>query len=92
MTNVHDNPVKKEVDLGVTVAGIRFPNPIGVGAIGEHWGHAGSLQDYVDLNSDIFMKHVKAGAGYIIMAGAHITPATERIIAERTSLVETPTG
>lgn len=89
-TQKSESMERKEIDLSVNVAGIRFPNPIGVGAIGEHWGHAGSLRDYVDLNSDIFMKHVKAGAGYFIMAGAHLTPATERIIAERTSVVETP--
>ena len=49
MTNVHDNPVKKEVDLGVTVPVSASRTRSGPGAIGEHRAMR-SLQDYVDLN------------------------------------------
>ncbi|MDX9982696.1 4Fe-4S binding protein [Sphaerochaeta sp.] len=79
-----------EPDLSVNFAGVHFPNPIGVGAIGEHWGHAGNIDQYVELNSEILLKHVKAGAGYIIMAGAYVTPETEKIIRERTRFLENP--
>jgi dihydroorotate dehydrogenase len=79
-----------EPDLSVNFGGIHFRNPIGVGAIGEHWGHAGNQEQYVELNSEIFMKHVKAGAGYIIMAGANVRPETAKMIRERSRTVENP--
>lgn len=77
-------------DLSVNFAGVHFRNPIGVGAIGEHWGHTHSAEQYAEKNSEIFLKHVRAGAGYIIMAGAHVTPETERLIQERSRIVEIP--
>lgn len=80
----------KAPDLSVNFADVHFRNPIGVGAIGEHWGHTHSHEQYTELNSEIFMKHVKAGAGYIIMAGAHVTPETEKLIRERSRIVEIP--
>lgn len=80
----------KGPDLSVKFGGLTFPNPIGVGAIGEHWGHSNNTQEYVDINSEIFMKHVRAGAGYVIMAGTYVTPETERLIEERCQTVEVP--
>lgn len=79
-----------EPDLSVNFGNVHFRNPLGVGAIGEHWGHAGSQEQYVELNSEIFLKHVRAGAGYIIMAGAYVRPETVKLIRERSRWVETP--
>ena len=81
---------KGEPNLSVNFAGVEFPNPVGVGAIGEHWGHVSDIDLYTQLNAEILLKHVKAGAGYIIMAGAYVTPETERLIRERSRIVENP--
>lgn len=82
--------METQPDLSVNFAGVHFRNPVGVGAIGEHWGHAHTFEQYTELNSEIFLKHVRAGAGYIIMAGAHMTPETEKLVRERSRIIEMP--
>jgi dihydropyrimidine dehydrogenase (NAD+) subunit PreA len=78
----------KGPDLSVNLAGVRFPNPVGVGAIGEHWGHVHDLDTYVERNSKILLDHLKAGAGYIVITGAYITPETEKLVWEKSRMNE----
>ena len=49
---------------------MQFRSPIGVGAIGAHWGkEQDDPEAHAEINSEILTKHVRAGAGYIILAG-----------------------
>ena len=76
-------------NLNVTLAGVPFRSPIGVGAIGAHWGKAQQEPKvHAEINSEILIKHVRAGAGYIILAGMFLTEATERMLLERSRMDE----
>lgn len=75
--------------LNVTMAGVQFRSPVGVGAIGAHWGkEQPDPEVHAEINSEILMKHVRAGAGYIILAGMFMTEATERMLLEKARMDE----
>lgn len=76
----------RKSDLGVTLAGVHFPNPIGVGAVGAHWGnHMADLDLNVQMDVDILIKHVKAGAGHIDIPGMYLTDETVKLVYERSA-------
>ncbi|UCG66401.1 MAG: tRNA-dihydrouridine synthase [Deltaproteobacteria bacterium] len=64
-------------NLNVTMAGIQFRSPVGVAPIGAHWGKG--IKDpeiYAEVNGEILLKHARAGAGYIYIAGAFLKEET----------------
>jgi len=67
------------------MAGVPFRSPVGVAALGTHFGRdkIGDPQGNAEINADILLKHVKAGAGFIAIGGSFISDATLRIVRER---------
>lgn len=66
--------------LEVTFAGLKFRSPIGVGAVGRPFGKSVTPE----LHAEVLLKHVEAGAGYIVIpAGGYATQETIRKIEAR---------
>ena len=76
--------------LNVTLAGIQFRSPIGVAAVGTHFGTQrwSDPDEGIEVNTEILLKHVQAGAGYICVAGSFVTDATLSKLQERARLEE----
>lgn len=56
--------------LHVSFCGVDCASPIGVGAVGEHWGTVEKDPvKFGEVNGNILVKHAKAGAGFILMNG-----------------------
>jgi dihydroorotate dehydrogenase/Pyruvate/2-oxoacid:ferredoxin oxidoreductase delta subunit len=74
------------------MVGVRFKSPIGVGPIGTPWGK----KPEPEIHSEILLKHVKAGAGYICLTAMFLTEPTIKKLRERSKLEENrhvpPTG
>lgn len=73
-------------DLSVTMAGVRFRSPIGVGPISFPWGK--HTQKEPELHAEVLLKHVEAGAGYICLTAMFLTEPTIKKLRERSRLEE----
>ena len=86
------SPVLKsgKPSLNLTVAGVPFRSPIGVAALGNHFGKELYYNPklYAEITADIALRHVKAGAGYIYVTGAVVSEQTIRKLRERSKVVE----
>lgn len=78
--------------LNVTMAGVHFRSPVGVAAIGGHYGVGreaySNPQLYAEVVAEIMLKHVKAGAGYVYVTGAVVSDETIRKLRERVKIEE----
>ena len=71
---------KASPDLSVTMAGVHFRSPIGVGPISFPWGKHTNKEP--ELHADVLLKHVKAGAGYICLTAMFLTEPTIKKLRE----------
>lgn len=65
--------------LSVTMAGVQFRSPVGVGPIGAPWGK----KPEPEVHAEVLLKHARAGAGYICLSAMFVTEATIRKLQER---------
>ena len=77
--------------LEVTMAGVKFRSPIGVAAIGNHWGKE-MLDEppevQAEMKADVLLKHCKAGAGFVYVNVSSLTDATIAKVRERARFEE----
>ena len=83
-------PKNASPGLNVTMAGVNFKNPFGVAALGSHFGKEVYYDPklYAEITADIALKHIKAGAGYIYVAGGMVSDETIRKLGERSKIRE----
>jgi len=76
--------------LNVTMAGVQFRSPIGVAPIGNPFGRQSpeDPESFAEVNTEVLLKHVRAGAGYIYLMAGYATEATIRKVQERARLEE----
>ncbi|MFH1652002.1 MAG: tRNA-dihydrouridine synthase, partial [Chloroflexota bacterium] len=83
---------KTSPDFHVTMAGVPFPSPLGVAAVGNHWGRAlyREPENYAEANAGILLKHVRAGAGFIYVTGTFVREETVARLHESARAEERP--
>ena len=80
-------------DLGVTMAGVRFRSPIGLGPIGggSHFGKPEADKDREDEASlRFFLEHVRAGSSCLYLNFSYLTEATLGKLLEGTAPADPP--
>ena len=73
-------------DLSVTMDGVRFKSPIGVGPVGFPWGK--EMPKHPELHAEVLLKHIQAGAGYIVLSGMFVKEKTIKKVLEKAKYEE----
>ncbi|MFH1652374.1 MAG: 4Fe-4S binding protein [Chloroflexota bacterium] len=85
MKQATKSAVKPKLD--VTMAGVHFRSPVGVAAVGGHFGR-GSGVEPAEVYAGMLLKHIKAGAGYVYVTGTFVSDETIRRLRERAKIEE----
>lgn len=80
-----NNDREKTPDLSVNMAGVHFRSPVGVAAVGRHFGKDAYRDEEAGGEGDAreLLKHIKAGAGYVYVNGMYVTDETVKKLRER---------